>query len=707
MHFSRSRLLRFRRLLMTVCAVTSLAPDTHNSLFSQEAGKKIRVACIGNSITAGVGVSDPVRFSYPAQLQRLLGPGWDVRNFGVSGRTLLSRGDFPYSAEPEYSAAQSFAPDVVIVKLGTNDSKPQNWQYKDQFVRDYEVFVETFRKNSARPKIYLCTPVPAFPGDWGISDSILRTEIAPLIRKVAEEKKLPVIDLYASLGGKAGFFPDKVHPDGDGAHAIAWSVYTTLVHDFHLVSVPAPVEPVPSVRQLQWQEREYAGFLHFNMNTFTGKEWGFGDESPSLFTPTAFDADAIVRSALDAGMKSLILTCKHHDGFCLWQTATTIHSIAGSPWKNGAGDIVRELSDACRTAHLKFGIYLSPWDRNSALYGTAAYIPFYRKQLRELLTNYGQIAEVWFDGANGGDGYYGGARETRTIDRTTYYQWNETWNMVRELQPEAVMFSDVGPDIRWVGNENGFAGETCWSPYSPVGEKGDTPAPGYVRSEEGVTGQRGGTRWIPAECDVSIRPGWFYHAAEDTAVKTPSELFEIYCNSIGRNGSLLLNVPPDRRGRIGDADAASLRGFKKIVDETFSQNLIAGVEAVSNERGNESRFGAANLIDGSDDSYWATDDGVADASVTFSLRSTPAFDCIQLKEYLPLGQRVEEFTVEIPAGADRWRTIAAGTTVGYKRIIRFPSVTASKLRLTIKRAKACPVLSEAGVYKTPFEFQQK
>jgi alpha-L-fucosidase len=702
-----SRFLNLRRLLMTVCAVASLSHNKQASLFSQEETKIIRIACIGNSITAGVGVSDPARFSYPAQLQHLLGPGWDVRNFGVSGRTLLSRGDFPYRNEPEFSAAQSFAPDVVIIKLGTNDSKPQNWQYKNQFVHDYEGFVETFQRKSSHPKIYLCTPVPAFPGDWGISDSIVRNEIVPFIRKVAEEKKLSLIDLYGSLGGKADYFPDKVHPNGDGARAIAWSVYQTLVRDFRLTSVPVPVGPVPSIRQLQWHDVEIAGFLHFNMNTFTDKEWGGGDESPSLFNPASFDADAIVRTAVNTGMKTLILTCKHHDGFCLWQTATTDHSIAQSPWKNGTGDIVRDLAVACRAANIRFGVYLSPWDRNSALYGTAAYLPFYRKQLCELLSNYGSIAEVWFDGANGGDGYYGGAREKRTIDRTTYYQWSETWNLVRELQPEAVMFSDVGPDIRWVGNENGFAGETCWSPYSPVGEKGDSPAPGYVRAEEGITGHRDGMQWIPAECDVSIRPGWFYHAAEDTAVKSAAELFEIYCNSVGRNGSLLLNVPPDRRGRISDADGASLKGFKEIIDETFRRNLITGLERVSNQRGKERRFGAENLTDGSDDTYWATDDSIVSASVTFSLAGSSPFNCIQLKEYIPLGQRVEEFAVEVPSATTGWKTIAAGTTIGHKRILRFSSVTASKLRLTIKRAKACPVLSEVGVYKAPFEFQQK
>ncbi|HUN65034.1 MAG TPA: alpha-L-fucosidase [Bacteroidota bacterium] len=690
-----------RRLLMAFCAVFSLSPDLQAQLRGQDGGRRMRVACIGNSITAGVGVSDPQRFSYPSQLQALLGHGWDVRNFGVSGRTLLGRGDFPYRREPEYAAAQAFKPDVVIIKLGTNDSKPQNWVHRADFIRDYGDFLKPFLHAAAVPRIYLCTPVPAFPGDWGISDSIIRSEIVPLVHQVARDSHVEVIDLYAALTGKPDYFPDKVHPGLDGARAIAWAVYHALAADFRLTPVPEPVPPLPSVRQLVWQENDYAAFVHFNMNTFTDSEWGSGEESPSLWNPARFDAGAIVRAIRDAGMKSLILTCKHHDGFCLWQTATTPHSVAGSPWKNGKGDVVREFADECRKEGIRFGIYLSPWDRNSALYGTPAYIGLYRQQLRELLTGYGPIAEVWFDGANGGDGFYGGARGTRTIDRTSYYQWEDTWNMVRNLQPEAVIFSDVGPDVRWVGNEDGFASDTCWSPYSPVGEKGDTPAPGYVRSEEGMTGQRDGARWMPPECDVSIRPGWFYHAREDSLVKSPAQLFDIFCKSAGRNGTLLLNVPPDRDGRIAAPDRASLSGLKKILDGTFGRNLITGVESVSNIRGNDARFGAANLLNDTSGDYWATDDSVLTASVIFSVDSASDVDCLQLREYTALGQRVEQFAAEIPDGEHGWKTLCTGTTVGHRRILRFPPVRTNRLRLTILRAKACPVLSGAGLYATP------
>ena len=347
------------------------------------------------------------------------------------------------------------------------------------------------------------------------------------------------------------------------------------------IQAPVPLPPVPSSRQLAWQQLEYYGFLHFTVNTFTDKEWGYGDEPESVFNPTDFDADQIVRTARDAGMTGLILTCKHHDGFCLWPSRYTEHSVKNSPWRGGKGDVVRDISDACRKYGLRFGVYLSPWDRNHKDYGSTAYVTYYRNQLRELLTNYGPISEVWFDGANGGDGYYGGAREKRIIDRKTYYGWKETWDLVRQLQPGAVMFSDVGPDIRWVGNENGFAGETCWSPYTPVGEDGGEPAPGDTRYKEGITGQPDGRYWLPAECDVSIRPGWFYHQAEDSLVKSAGQLFELYLHSVGRNGSLLLNVPPDRRGRIARQDSIALMEFRSLRDRAFGTNLAAGSAATA------------------------------------------------------------------------------------------------------------------------------
>src|SRR5215831_11366030 len=280
------------------------------------------------------------------------------------------------------------------------------------------------------------------------------------------------------------------------------------------VTSPAPYGPLPSARQLRWHELEFYGFLHFSVNTFTDKEWGYGDESPSVFNPTDFDADQIVRTAKAAGMKGLILTAKHHDGFCLWQSKFTDHSVKQSPWRDGRGDVVKEISAACQKYGLKFGIYLSPWDRNRADYGQHDYPTYFRQQLRELLTQYGPIFEVFFDGANGGSGYYGGARETRQIDRETYYDWPAVWELVRKLQPDACLFSDAGPDVRWVGNERGLAGETCWATLN----KQDF-VPGRADVRRLNRGDRSGAFWVPAEADVSIRPGWFYHAREDDQVR--------------------------------------------------------------------------------------------------------------------------------------------------------------------------------------------
>jgi alpha-L-fucosidase len=331
---------------------------------------------------------------------------------------------------------------------------------------------------------------------------------------------------------------------------------------------PAPFGPVPSARQLRWHDLEYYGFLHFTVNTFTDKEWGYGDEAESVFDPERFDADQMAVTAAQAGMKGLILTCKHHDGFCLWPSKYTEHSVKKSPWKQGRGDAVREVAEACAAHGLRFGVYLSPWDRNRNDYGKPTYVEYFRNQLRELLTGYGPLFEVWFDGANGGDGFYGGAREERRIDHTTYYGWQETWKLVRELQPDACIWSDAGPDVRWVGNETGQAGETCWATLNS-----DEVVPGKSDPVRLNRGDLAGRQWVPAECDVSIRPGWFHHAAEDGKVKTPRELLDLYFASVGRGASLLLNVPPDRHGRLCDQDVSSLREFRQVRDVIFAHDL--------------------------------------------------------------------------------------------------------------------------------------
>jgi alpha-L-fucosidase len=313
---------------------------------------------------------------------------------------------------------------------------------------------------------------------------------------------------------------------------------------------------LPSAEQVLYQEMEMVGFIHFTVNTFTDREWGFGDEDPAIFNPAELDAEQWARVASDGGMKELILTAKHHDGFCLWPSAHTEHSVKNSPYKNGHGDIVREFVDACRKYGLKVGLYLSPWDRNHPDYGTPAYITYYRNQLRELLTGYGEINEIWFDGANGGTGWYGGANEERRIDRDTYYDWPGTIELVKSLQPGIKIFSDAGPDIRWVGNEKGHAGETFWSTISNENLVIGASDPAYLNM-----GDPRGDRWIIGQCDVSIRPGWFYHPDEDSLVKTPEQLMDIYYRSVGRNGVLLLNLPPDRRGLIHETDAANLGGI--------------------------------------------------------------------------------------------------------------------------------------------------
>ena len=460
---------------------------------------------------------------------------------------------------------------------------------------------------------------------------------------------------------------------------------------------PAPYGPIPSERQLRWHAMEFYGFLHFTVNTFTDREWGYGDEDEAAFHPTAFDADQIVRTAREAGMRGLILTCKHHDGFCLWPSRFTEHSVKNSPWKDGRGDVVKEVSDACRRHGMQFGVYLSPWDRNRADYGRPEYVAYYRNQLRELLTNYGEVFAVWFDGANGGDGYYGGARERRRIDNRVYYDWEGTWQIVRALMPGAVMFSDAGPDIRWVGNEAGIAGDPCWSTL-------DLSRPGRYPggTNEGLNGgERPGTAWLPAECDVSIRPGWFHHAREDGRVKSPAQLLDIYFKSVGRGACLNLNIPPDRRGQIPAADIASLRELRRRLDATFATDFARGARITASQvRGNLRRFAAENVIDDERDTYWSTDDGVTTPELVLDLGRPVTFNVVSLREFLPLGQRVEAFAIDRWEDG-RWQEFGRGTSIGNRRLLRGAAVTTDRVRLRITRASVCPALSEVGLFAEP------
>ena len=464
---------------------------------------------------------------------------------------------------------------------------------------------------------------------------------------------------------------------------------------------PTPYGATPSSPQLAWSDLEFYNFLHFTVNTFTDKEWGYGDEDPAIFSPEAFDADAIAETLAAAGSKGVILTCKHHDGFCLWPTKTTEHSIKRSPFRGGNGDVVREISDAARKHGLRFGVYLSPWDRNQATYGTPEYITLYREQMRELLTGYGQIFEIWHDGANGGDGFYGGAREKRIIDKLHYYDWANTWRLERGLQPDAVRFSDVGPDVRWVGNEKGIAGETCWATYTPRSPNGGPGSPGDIVEAESTTGTRDGQFWMPAECDVSIRPGWFWHAAETAHVKTPEQLWTLYLQSVGRGASFLLNVPPDRRGLIDDVDARSLTVFGARLRKTFERNLAAQADAkASNVRGNHTAYSPDKLLDDSRTSYWATDDAVLAADVTFAFVRPVQFDLVRVCEYIPLGQRINSVTVETWQDG-RWTNFGVATSLGCCRILTSSSgvVETNRVRLRVKSAVSL-ALSEFGLYRS-------
>ncbi|ASU32001.1 alpha-L-fucosidase [Mucilaginibacter xinganensis] len=459
-------------------------------------------------------------------------------------------------------------------------------------------------------------------------------------------------------------------------------------------NAPAPCGPIPSKNQLRWQDMEYYAFAHLSLNTYTDQSWGFGNEDVKLFNPTRLDCRKWARLCKEAGMKGIIITAKHHCGFCLWPSKYTEYSVKNAPWKNGKGDVVGEMADACKEYGLKLGIYLSPWDRNRADYGKPEYINYFRNQLTELLTNYGPIFEIWFDGANGGSGYYGGANETRMIDRKTYYDWANTYKLVRKLQPNIVIWNDGGDraDLRWVGTEGGSVGETNWS---LLNANGDVP---YNMLHYGV---ENGNAWVPAEVNTSIRPEWFYHPSEDKKVKSVPQLMDIYYNSIGHNGSLLLNFPIMPDGLIHPTDEKNVLGFGKAVKAAFSVNLGKNKTATaSNVRLGSKDFSAGHATDNDNHTYWATDDSIKAASLTIDLGKITRFNRFLVQEYIQLGQRVKEFTVEALTNG-RWQELAKGTTIGYKRIVSFPTVKARKVRLQIRDAKACLLISNIGVYYAP------
>ena len=457
---------------------------------------------------------------------------------------------------------------------------------------------------------------------------------------------------------------------------------------------PEPILPVPEPKQVEWQQMETYAFIHFGLNTFNDREWGYGDTDPKTFNPTNLDCEQWAQTLVKAGMKGVILTAKHHDGFCLWPFEGTDYSVKNSPWKNGQGNVVKELSEACKKYGLKFAVYLSPWDRHQANYGTPEYLPYFYAQLHDLLTNYGPVFEVWFDGANGGDGWYGGAKDIRTIDRKNYYNYPRIYEMLDSIQPQAIIFSDGGPGCRWVGNEKGFAGATNWSFL----RKGEVH-PGYDKSYELQYGHPDGNQWVPAECDVSIRPGWFYHPEEDDRVKSPDQLVDLYYRSVGHNATLLLNFPVDRRGLIHPVDSANAVRFHEMIQQQLKTNLVAGmIPKVSNERGGD--FVASALTDDNFDTYWATEDGVTTADIEFSFDTPTRMNRMMLQEYIPLGQRVKAFVVEY-LDKDTWLPVKLNeetTTIGYKRLLRFETVETKGIRIRITDARGPLCLSNVGVY---------
>ncbi|KLT64078.1 alpha-L-fucosidase [Pedobacter sp. BMA] len=462
-------------------------------------------------------------------------------------------------------------------------------------------------------------------------------------------------------------------------------------------NAPEPYGAVPSKRQLAWHDIEVYGLIHFTPTTFENKEWGFGDADPKTFNPSDFNATQIIQAAKAGGLKGIILVAKHHDGFALWPTKTTEYNISKSPFRNGKGNLVKEVESAARKNGLKFGVYCSPWDRNNALYGTDKYLAIYQAQLTELYSDYGPLFMSWHDGANGGDGYYGGAREKRSIDNTTYYDWNNTWGITRKLQPTANIFSDIGLDIRWVGNEDGHAAETSWATFTPMAPDGKNVAvPGQANYPQSPAGIRNGKFWMPAECDVPLRKGWFYHPTEKP--KTPEVLFDLYLKSVGRGAGLDLGLAPDTRGQLHDDDVKALTEFGNIVKHTFANNLAKGAQiTASNVRSNS--FAAKNVLDGKKESYWATQDNTHKANIEIDLKTEKTFDIISLQEYIPLGQRIEAYTIEVLQDK-HWNKVFDGTSIGAKRLIQLDQpVKTNKVRINITKSPVCIILSEIGLYK--------
>ncbi|KAB1210795.1 Alpha-L-fucosidase 1 [Morella rubra] len=450
---------------------------------------------------------------------------------------------------------------------------------------------------------------------------------------------------------------------------------------------PLPILPLPAFSQLKWQQRELIMFLHFGVNTFTDSEWGTGHENPAIFNPVGLDASQWVSTAVDAGVSLVILTAKHHDGFCLWPSKYTDHSVIKSPWKNGKGDVVQELVNAAKARDIDVGLYLSPWDRHDRRYGhDLPYNEYYLAQLQELLKKYGSVREIWFDGAKGPN-----------APNMSYY-FTDWFSMVKELQSSINIFSDAGPDVRWVGNEKGFAGTTCWSTINRTSLSiGNASIEHYIN-----TGDPRGTDWLPPECDVSIRDGWFWHKSESP--KKLSQLLEIYYNSVGRNCLMLLNVPPNSTGLISEADAHRLREFRSAIDTIFSTNLAEKcyIKASSQRGGKEGGFGPQNVLDNDHLwTYWAPRD-VDEDDPWIEIRGSGEglrFNVIRIQEAIGLGQRIKRHEIYVDG-----KQVAKGTTVGHKRLHRLEMgmVHGEVVRIRIRKSKGVPLISSVGLHFDPF-----
>ncbi len=459
----------------------------------------------------------------------------------------------------------------------------------------------------------------------------------------------------------------------------------------------------PSPRQIAWQKMEFYAFIHFGLNTFTNQEWGLGVEDPLIFNPSELDASQWIEACKLAGMKGVILTCKHHDGFCLWPSKFTDYSVKSSPWKNGKGDLVREVADACRAAGLKFGVYLSPWDRHESSYGDSErYNRYFISQLKELLTQYGPVFSVWFDGACG-EGPNG---------KRQAYDWDRYFSVIRELQPDAVI-AVCGPDVRWCGNEAGHCRSNEWSVVpeqllniEQIQENSqkmdDAQFRTLVRSSDEDLGSRKVIKkterlvWYPAEVNTSIRPGWFYHPEKDNQVKSLKALLTVYYQSVGGNSTFLLNIPPDTRGLIHDTDVARLRGLGASLRATFQSNLTEGSLVTASETFGD-YFAPQQVLEPGDSSYWRPNDGTEAAELTIRFLSVQSLNMMVLMEHIASGQRVESFSLEYEDQSG-WRPFFRGGVIGYKKICRFNTIRTRAIRLKIEQSRWYPTLSFIGAF---------